>query len=297
MTKQLRAGEYYDFDYDSQIIAPEKWDAKKTCKMNTGNFGDAATIGNMTVCYENRDGNANVKLAQADTLKRAYKVLTDNGTKIRNSRMDAGSYSKEIIETVAQNSEHFYIRAGRSRILTEQIQQIAEWQTIEINFKKYQVASIPFTQFFAEKNYRLVIAREKSDDRQLNLFESEKFKYRCILTGDHEKTEKEVIECYNQRGAREKTFDIQNNEFGWGHLPCSDMNKNTVYLILTAMLKNFYNYIVKNVAKTFRNILPHTRLKRFIFRFIYVAGKWVRRVRENILKLYSNRAYDRLQFR
>ncbi|MDR1865527.1 MAG: IS1380 family transposase, partial [Bacteroidales bacterium] len=111
MTKQLRADEYYDFDYDSQIIAHEKWDAKKTCKMNTGYFGGTATIGNMTVYYENRDGNANVKLAQADTLKRAYKVLNDNGVKIRNSRMDAGSYSKEIIETVALNSQHFYIRA------------------------------------------------------------------------------------------------------------------------------------------------------------------------------------------
>ncbi len=71
--------------------------------------------------------------------------------------MDAGSYSKEIIETVAENSLNFYIRANKSQILTEQIQQVAQWQTVEINFKEYQVASIPFTQFFAEKNYRLVI--------------------------------------------------------------------------------------------------------------------------------------------
>jgi hypothetical protein len=273
LTKQLKAGVFYDFDYDSQIIAHEKWDATKTYKMNTGYFGGAATIGNMMVYYENRDGNTSVKLAQADTLKRAYKVLTDNGIKIRNSHMDAGSYSKEIIETVAQNSQHFYIRANRSQILTKQIKQITEWHTVEINFKKYQTASIPFTQFFEDRNYRLVIMREKSDDKQLDLFEGEKFNYRCILTTRHQKTEKEVIECYNQRGASEKTFDIQNNDFGWGDLPCSDMNKNTVYLILTAMLKNFYNYIINNVAKTFSDILPDTRLKRFIFRIICVAGK------------------------
>lgn len=210
--------------------------------------------------------------------------------------MDAGSYSKEIIETVAENSLNFYIRANRSQILTEQIQQVAQWQTVEINFKEYQVASIPFTQFFAEKNYRLVIAREKTDDQQLDMFEGEKFNYRCILTSDHEKTEKEVIEFYNQRGAGEKIFDIQNNDFGWGHLPCSDMNKNTLYLIITAMLKNFYNYIVGNVAKTCKSILPNIRLKRFIFRFICVPGKWVRRGRQNMLKLYSNQPYERLQF-
>ncbi len=40
------------------------------------------------------------------------------------------------------------------------------------------------------------------------MFEGEKFNYRCILTSDHEKTEKEVIEFYNQRGAGEKIFDI-----------------------------------------------------------------------------------------
>jgi hypothetical protein len=37
-----------------------------------------------------------------------------------------------------------------------------------------------------------VIAREKSGDRQLDLFEGGKFKYRCILTTNHQKTEKEV---------------------------------------------------------------------------------------------------------
>jgi hypothetical protein len=296
LTKQLIKDEYYDFDCDSQIIAHEKWDAKKTCKMTAGYFGGAATIGNMTVYYENRDGNANVKLAQSETLNMAYKLLNDNGIKINRSRMDAGSYSKEIIERVAENSKLFYIRANRSQMLTEQILQVSEWQTVEINFKEYQTASIPFTQFFEDRNYRLVIMREKSDDKQLDLFEGEKFNYRCILTNDRESTEKEVTEYYNQRGAGEKIFDIQNNDFGWGHLPCSDMNKNTVYLILTAMIKNFYSYTVKNVAKTFKNILPSTRLKRFIFRFICVAGKWVRQGRQNILKLYSNQPYDRLKF-
>lgn len=70
--------------------------------------------------------------------------------------------------------------------MTKQIQHVAQWQTVEINFKEYQVASIPFTQFFAEKNYRLVTVREKTDDQQPDMFEGEKFNYRCILTSDYE---------------------------------------------------------------------------------------------------------------
>ena len=64
LTNQLRSGEYYDFDYDNQINANNKWDAKKTYKKNKGYFPGIATIGNNIVGIENRDGNANVKFKQ-----------------------------------------------------------------------------------------------------------------------------------------------------------------------------------------------------------------------------------------
>jgi hypothetical protein len=69
---------------------------------------------------------------------------------------------------------------------------------------------------------------EKVKNQQLDLFDGEKYKYRCILTNDHKSSEQEVIEYYNQRGASEKTYDIQNNDFGWRHLPTSEMSSNTV---------------------------------------------------------------------
>ncbi len=36
---------------------------------------------------------------------------------------------------------------------------------------------------------------------------------------------------YNQRGTSERTFDMQNNDFGWEHLPFSFMKENTVFMI------------------------------------------------------------------
>ena len=293
--KLLNKDELQDFDFDNQILAHEKYDAKKTYKMNSGYFPGIATIGKQIVYLENRDGNANVKIDQSELLTRCYQLLNKNDIQINRSRMDAGSYSKEIIDVVSKYSKLFYIRANRSEDMTEQIRQITDWQTVEINFKKYQVASIPFKQFFEDRNYRLVVMREESDDQQLDLFDG-KFKYRCILTNDHRSSETGVIEYYNQRGESEKLFDIQNNDFGWSRLPTSDMSSNTVFLIITSMLKNFYLYIVKNVSEVFKNILPTTRLKRFIFRFICVSGKWTKRGRKNILKLYTDRPYERLRF-
>ena len=294
LTNQLEKNKFYDFDYDNQIIEHEKYDAKKTYKMNTGYFPGVASIGANIVNIENRDGNASVKIAQAETLERSYKALNNNNIFINRSRMDAGSYSEAIVKVVDQYSNLFYIRANKCESLTEKIKQITDWQTVEINYREYHVASIPFTNFLKEKNYRLVIMLEKNRDPQLDLFEGEEIKYRCILTNDHQSTEKEVIEYYNQRGASEKLFDIQNNDFGWNHLPTSKMNANTVYLIITAMLKNFYLYIIKKVAKIFTDLLPTSRLKRFIFRFIAVSGRYVYRGRQWVLQLYTNRPYEKV---
>jgi len=296
LTGQLTKGKSYDFDYDNQIISHEKYDAKKTYKLNTGYFPGVATIGENIIYVENRDGNANVKTGQAETLERAYSLVEKHGMTINRSRMDAGSYSEEIIKVVAGHSRLFYIRANKCHSLCDRIRELPEkeWENIEINNKAYKVASLPFTQFLKDSNYRLVVMGEKTDNRQADLFYGDNCIYRCILTNDWDSTEQEIIEYYNQRGSSEKTFDIQNNDFGWGHLPCSDMHHNTVFLILTAMIKNFYNYLIRKVSKVFTDIPPTSRLKRFIFRFICVPGRWYYRGRQWTLGLYTDRPYEKL---
>ena len=208
--------------------------------------------------------------------------------------MDAGSYAKDIIDVVAQNSKQFYIRANKSANLFEQITEISTWESVEINYQNYEVASIPFNQFFEDRNYRLVIMREKGDSNQIDLFTQDTFAYRSILTDDWDSTEKEVIEYYNNRGTSEKIFDVMNNDFGWKHLPFSFLNENNAFMIITAMIKNFYNFFVAIVSEKFEGINATTRLKRFVFRFITVAGKWVYQGRQWVLKLYTKQPYEQL---
>lgn len=297
LTKQLNKNEFYDFDYDNQIIAHNKYDSKRTYKNTKGYFPGIATIADKIVYIENRDGNANVKTGQEETLSRAYKLLDNNKIKVNRSRMDAGSYSKEIIDTVAKNSRLFYIRANRCTAMTKQISEITHWQSVEINHQSYEIASIPFLQFFENRKYRLVVMREKNKDGQTNIFTGDNFIYRSILTNDWNSSEEDIIKYYNMRGAIEKLFDVLNNDFGWSRLPSSDMNCNTVFLILTAMMKNFYNYLIEKVSKVFQDIPPTSRIKRFIFSFISVAGKWMRQSRQWKLKLYTDRPYEKLKFR
>ena len=60
---------------------------------------------------------------------------------------------------------------------------------------------------------------------------------RAILTNEWDMAEEEVIEFYNQRGAKEKVFDQMAGDFGWHYLPKGLLRENTVFLLITAMLR------------------------------------------------------------
>ena len=101
----------------------------------------------------------------------------------------------------------------------------------------------------------------------------------------------DIITFYNERGASEKNFDIQNNDFGWSHLPFSFMAENMVFMMVTAMLKNFYLYLVRHISEKVKPLKKTSRLKAFILHFVSVPAKWVRTGRQNVLNLYTNKTY------
>ena len=109
--------------------------------------------------------------------------------------------------------------------------------------------------------------------------------------GLKELTEKDIITFYNERGASEKNFDIQNNDFGWSHLPFSFMAENMVFMMVTAMLKNLYLYLVRHISDKVKPLKKTSRLKAFILHFVSVPAKWVRTGRQNVLNLYTNKTY------
>lgn len=65
------------------------------------------------------------------------------------------------------------------------------------------------------------------------------------------------------------------------------MEDNTVFLLFTAMLKNFYQYLLFKVSSVFPGIDMKSRLKRFVFAFIVVPAKWVRVARQWKLNIYT----------
>ena len=84
------------------------------------------------------------------------------------------------------------------------------------------------------------------------------------------------------RDGKERIFDDMNNGFGWARLPKSFMAENTVFLLLTALIRNFYKFLMDRIdAKAF-GLKKTSRIKAFVFKFISVPAKWIRTISINI---------------
>lgn len=296
-TGQLNARESYTLDYDNQVIATEKYDAAKTYKKCDGYQPGVATIGKHIVYIEGRNGNSQAKYKQDETLGRAFSLLEKHNIRIERFRADSASYQQKVVELVSEKCDYFYIRAMRSADMEQQISQIPaeSWKKVRLGVQEMEVSEIQaYSPFDRKKPYRLIVSRIKRKDRQSDLFTGDAYTYRAILTNDHLWDAEQIVSFYNQRGSAERIFDAMNNDFGWSKLPCSFLNENTAFMIITALYANLYHFILSRFSEKLSWVEENFRLKKFIFRFITVAAKWIKTGRQYVLKLYTDKDYSPL---
>lgn len=128
------------------------------------------------------------------------------------------------------------------------------WKTVEINGIEFELNSI-LVEKWKGKPYRLVIQRQRRIDGDLDIWEGE-YTYRCILTNDYKSSARDIVEFYNLRGGKERIFDDMNNGFGWNRLPKSFMAQNTVFLLMTALIRNFYKAIMQRLKPMNLDCVP-----------------------------------------
>ncbi len=131
-------------------------------------------------------------------------------------------------------------------------------------------------------------------DGDRDIWEGE-YAYRCILTNDYESSVRDIVEFYNLRGGKERIFDDMNNGFGWNRLPKSFMAQNTVFLLMTALIRNFYIAIMQRLDTKKFGLRISSRINTFVFKFVSVPAKWIKTSRQNVLNIYTeNYAYANL---
>lgn len=291
-TGQLREGEEYDVDFDHQFIETEKYDAKPTYKKFLGYRPGVSVIGDMIVGIENSDGNTNVRFHQEDTLRRLFERLERKKLTVNRFRADCGSCSEDIVDEVRKHCRTFYIRANHCSSLYDDIFALRGWKREEINGIEFELNSI-LIEKWKGKPYRLVIQRQRRLDGEPDLWEGE-YTYRCILTNDYASSVRDIVEFYNMRGGKERIFDDMAGGFGWGRLPKSFMAENTVFLLLTAIIRNFYKTVMQRLDVKRFNLKTTSRIKTFVFKFISVPAKWIWTARQFVLNIYTcNDAYEK----
>jgi len=286
-------------DYDNTVLFCEKSDSKMSYKRATGYQPGVATLNREFVVYlENRNGNSDAKSLQSDTLNRLFDAWERNGGKsIDVFRADAASYQHEVIQLVESKVEHFYIGC-RNSYVDKYYYQITNWkETIDSDGKPFQVGCMkikPFAKRYKTANipeYRLVVKRRKNKSGQVNMITQDNYDYRSIITNDCDKSALQIAHLYNQRGGMERTFDVLKNDFGWNNMPFSTLEKNHVFLVLTAMVSNLYRTLISHFSSTVKWLSPNFRLKKFIFRFITLPAKWVKKGRQWYLRIFTEKAY------
>ncbi len=268
-----------------------------TYKRDYGYQPGVCTLNEEFILYiENRNGNSDAKSFQIDTLNNLFGALEKyNVHKVSHFRADSASYQFEVVDLLDQKSDFFYIGC-RNSYVEKYFSEVQNWTKTTDQFGELQVGSITITPFVKRskengikpKQYRLLVKRRLRKDGQMNLITQDEYDYCAVLTNNFEMTDMEVANFYNRRGNMEKQFDVLKNDFGWQKLPFSSLNKNLVFLYLTAICRNLYNNIIHFFSKKCQHLNPTFRIKKFIFRFIILPVKWIKQSRQMKLKIFSD---------
>jgi len=285
-------------DYDNTLIYHKKEDADYTYKKIPGYFPGVGLIGNNMVYVENRSGNSEAAVSQEETLERMFSLLEKEGITVRSFRADSASCIYAVLAMVCKHVTDFYVRQGMNPLVFEAINRIDNWKEVIIDGETHYRGETDFIPFEytinkyklppVSKACRIVVTKALNRSGKMNMITNEACDYSAIITNNQDKTADEVVIFYNQRGTAEREFDVLKNDFGWDKMPFSKLEQNTVFLILMGMCRNFYNHIIRTFSLKFRNLHPSYRIKKFTFRIICIAAKWVKTSRTYKLKIYGD---------
>jgi len=285
-------------DYDNTILACRKSDVTKTYKKGVRGYQPGvATIKDLVVFVEQRNGNSPAGSAQVETLERLFEVLDKSAIKIKKFRADSASFQWRIMRLLEGKGIKYYLRGAKNQGVVRQIAKIDNWQSVDIEGKenafrgsiKYSPSQSTCSEIGMDPKFetRIVVTKWDNENGQLNAFTKEACSYSVLATNDQKMHCDKVVAFYNARGESELHFKELKNDFGWNNLPFSHLGQNYVYLVFMAMCKNLYKCAIAHFSQSHPLLKPHYHLKKFRFRFISIPAKWIKSGRQYILRIFS----------
>jgi hypothetical protein len=282
-------------DFDHVINENEKFDSVKTYKHTNGYNPCFANIGDLTVYYENRNGNTPAKFRQKEAFENCFKNLNNNEIKINKVRADSASYQKEVIDLVESEGVNFYIRNVTSAKFRDICTAVENWEKVSYNNETLEVASVKYRPFDGKTEYRVVVQRRLFNEKD-ELFEELKYAYYGIITNDLEMNDLGVIQFYNQRGHVSENYNKNLlNDFNIKHLPFMDLDTNTVFMGFMAACGILFEWLKSIMVKNkVQGVEIQHRVKRFFFKYVSVCAKIVRHAGRETLQIFGKDTYNYL---
>lgn len=203
------------------------------------------------------------------------------------------------------------VNASFKKMLAQLDSAVWNSTTIETanHFKECLIAEIPYTMWGMEVPYRVIavkiptrtklLSQLNPDEHEHHLLiekkmkklESERklksknrryqegywneikdFQYKMITTNDWITPADELVKFYNQRGTRERDFSFMKNGFGWKYPPFSEMNQNTVFMIISALANNIFRSVTMVLERKTPLIKLTSTIQKFRKIFIEVIA-------------------------
>lgn len=273
----LKPGETHTLDLDVTVVPNECYDAMMSYKRTRAYAPMMVSIGQLPVFIENRNGNVSAIARILENVEHSVKTLREQNITIDKVRMDAGGYSLDAMNYMDDEGIKFYVGAKRTPGMMKEVTRHKQWRRFELetvnSFWDCEAADVRFRMVHGKVDYRLVVMRAKLDEHKLptKWLSHEGYAYRIIITNDWDMPAEELVKFHNARGAVERSYDVLKNNFGFRLPPFSNMNENSVFMLIAALTNNIYQALVSTVSKEFEKLSSVTRLGKFIEYFMKVS--------------------------
>ena len=286
-------------DIDASEIIANKTSAKWTYNKNKGYMpmiGHVAETGQIVSC-DFRTGNASPASNNLEFIQQCEKYLPDD-CYVQSLRIDCAGYQEKIIKYCDQNNIQYAIRAKTNNTIKALLASLTEddWQPLIDKkgqpVKNQQTYRTTQTICEYEKAFTLIVQRQviegqaeldlTHDDETGEQINAQGYIYRAIATNRDDLSNDKIIHWYNQRAEdSENRIKELKLDFGGDVLPCSDINANALYFLMTALSYNLFALM--------RQLLPeelsHHRAMTIRWRLYAMAAKVVKTGRQIFIKL------------
>jgi transposase len=198
-------------------------------------------------------------------------------------------YSCRKIESLLHRDIHYIWLAGHEKPDFITINRFRNRVKTEINEVFTQVVLLLSSRGFISLNVEYIDGTKI--ESKANKYT---FVWRKTVERNRERLMKKIHVLLGQIDdaiAREKASE-SNEEVAFTPAMLTEMAENTVFLLLTALIRNFYKAIIHRLDVKRFGLNATSRIKAFVFRFVSVPAKWIRTSRRYVLNIYTcNNAY------